>query len=56
VVVDGQAAGEITPNDRIVIRKAAVKFQLVKVPGHSYYQTLHDKLHWGTLPSYRGEP
>jgi len=26
------------------------------VPGHSYYQTLHDKLRWGTPPSYRGEP
>jgi NAD+ kinase len=56
VVVDGQATAEITPSDRLVIRKAAVKFQLVKVPGHSYYQTLHDKLRWGTPPTYRGEP
>ncbi len=56
VVVDGQATAEITPGDRIVIRKAAVTFQLVKVPGHSYYQTLHDKLRWGTPPGYRGEP
>ena len=56
VVVDGQATAEIAPSDRIVVHKAAVKFQLVKVPGHSYYQTLHDKLRWGTLPSYRGEP
>ncbi len=55
VVVDGQATAEIAPSDRVVIRKSAVKFKLVKVPGHSYYQTLHDKLRWGTLPSYRGE-
>jgi NAD+ kinase len=41
---------------RIVIRKAPVTFQLVKVPGHSYYQTLRDKLRWGTSPSYRSEP
>lgn len=56
VVVDGQATAEITSSDRIVIRKAAVTFQLVKVPGHSYYQTLRDKLHWATPPSYRDEP
>ncbi|MBI2804437.1 MAG: NAD(+)/NADH kinase [Planctomycetes bacterium] len=56
VVVDGQTAAEVTAADRIVIRKAPVTFQLVKVPGHTYYQTLRDKLRWGTTPSYRGEP
>jgi NAD+ kinase len=56
VVVDGQAVAEVTMEQRIVIRKAPVTFQLVKVPGHSYYQTLRDKLRWGTAPSYRGEP
>jgi NAD+ kinase len=56
VVVDGQAAAQVAMRHRIVIRKAPVTFQLVKVPGHSYYQTLHDKLRWGTSPSYRSEP
>lgn len=56
VVVDGQTVVQITPQHRIVIRKAPVSFQLVKVAGHSYYQTLRDKLHWGTPPNYRGEP
>ncbi len=56
VVVDGQAAAQVAMRHRIVIRKAPVTFQLVKVPGHSYYQTLRDKLRWGTSPSYRGEP
>lgn len=56
VVVDGQAAIELTARQRIVIRKAPVRFRLVKVPGHSYYQTLRDKLRWGTPPTYRGEP
>jgi NAD+ kinase len=52
VVVDGQAAAQITPTQRIVIRKAAVTFQLVKVPGRTYYQTLREKLRWGTPPGY----
>ena len=52
VVVDGQAAADVTPRHRIVIRKAPVTFRLVKVPGHSYYQTLRDKLRWGTPPNY----
>lgn len=56
VAVDGQAAGQITTSHRVLLRKAPVTFQLVKVPGHSYYQTLRDKLRWGTPPSYRGEP
>lgn len=56
VVVDGQTAGLITTKHRILVRKAPVAFRLVKVPGHSYYQTLRDKLRWGTPPSYRSEP
>lgn len=52
VVVDGQAVKEITPKQRIVIRKAPVTFQLVKVPGRTYYQTLREKLRWGTPPEY----
>ena len=52
VVVDGQAIEQITPAHRVVIRKAPVAFQLVKVPGHTYYRTLRDKLHWGTPPTY----
>lgn len=56
VVVDGQTASQVTTKQRILIRKAPVLFRLVKVPGHSYYQTLRDKLRWGTPPGYRGEP
>lgn len=56
VVVDGQASAELSERHRIVIRRAPVSFSLVKVPGRSYYQTLHDKLRWGTAPNYRGEP
>ena len=56
VVIDGQVAANLTLEHRLHIRKAPVTFQLVKVPGHTYYQTLHDKLRWGTTPRYGGEP
>jgi NAD+ kinase len=56
VVVDGQETARLTDGHRIVVRRAPVTFGLVKVPGRSFYQTLRDKLHWGTTPAYRGEP
>ena len=56
VIVDGQQVAEVGRAHRIVIRRAPVTFQLVKVPGKSYYQTLRDKLRWGTPPGYRVEP
>src|SRR5436853_6311972 len=48
LAIDGQAIMEITRQEHVVVRKAPVTFQLVKVPGHTYYQTLRDKLNWGT--------
>jgi NAD+ kinase len=56
VIVDGQESVTLREGERVVIRKAPVAFQLVKVPGRSFYQTLRDKLRWGTPPGYRGEP
>ena len=56
VVVDGQTSADMTDEHRIVIRRAPVTFGLVKVPGRSFYQTLRDKLRFGTAPSDRGEP
>jgi NAD+ kinase len=44
------------PEQRVIVRKAPVEFGLVKVPGHSYYQTLRNKLRWGTGPHFRNEP
>jgi NAD+ kinase len=56
LVVDGrQEVLPVTEHHRITVRRAPVSFRLVKVPGHSYYQTLRDKLRWGTQPSYRAE-
>jgi NAD+ kinase len=56
LVVDGQDCGPLQPGDKVVVRKASVSFRLVKVPGKSYYQTLREKLRWGTMPNYRTEP
>jgi NAD+ kinase len=53
VIVDGQVNLPITADHRVKVRRAPVCFSLVKVPGRSYYQTLRDKLRWGTTPNYR---
>jgi NAD+ kinase len=56
LVVDGHVNVPLTPEHRITVRRAPVAFQLIKVIGHSYYQTLRDKLRWGEPPNYRSEP
>jgi NAD+ kinase len=55
-IIDGQEIIPLSIDHRVTIRKAPVTFGLVKVPGRSYYQTLRDKLRWGTPPLYRNEP
>lgn len=56
LIIDGQFALALTPDHQVVMRQAPVRFELVKVAGRSYYQTLRDKLRWGTPPNYRNEP
>jgi NAD+ kinase len=56
LIIDGQESIPMTTSDRITVRRAPVSFGLVKVPGRTYYQTLRDKLRWGTSPNYRTEP
>src|SRR5262245_2556149 len=53
LIVDGQDTIELRQGARVTVRQAPVSFSLVKVAGHSYYRTLHDKLNWGTAPNYR---
>ena len=53
LVIDGQIRLPLASGDRIDVRKAAVSFQMAKVPGHSDYATLHRKLGWGGQPQYR---
>lgn len=56
VVVDGQDCGPLGSGEAVTVRRAPVAFRLVKVPGKTYYQTLREKLRWGTMPNYRHEP
>jgi NAD+ kinase len=56
LIVDGQETVPVDAGQRVVVRRAPVTFQLVKVPGRSFFQALRGKLHWGTTPGYRGEP
>jgi NAD+ kinase len=56
VVVDGQDIIPLTTRHQVTVRRAPIVFGLVKVTGHSYYQTLRDKLRWGAGPNYRSEP
>ncbi|MBX3441885.1 MAG: NAD(+)/NADH kinase [Planctomyces sp.] len=53
LVIDGQIRTPVSRGDRIVIRRAPVMFQLVRLPGHSYYAALHRKLGWGGQPRYQ---
>ena len=55
VIVDGQEAIPLTNHHRVLLRRAPVSFQLVKVPGRNFFQTLRDKLHWGAGPAFRSE-
>ena len=47
IVVDGRELCRLTSDDVVRIEKAAPSFQLVEVPGRSYYRTLREKLGWG---------
>jgi NAD+ kinase len=46
VVVDGQTVHQLLAGDRVIVQRAAPRFQLIEVPGHSYYRTLREKLGW----------
>jgi NAD+ kinase len=54
LVVDGQIKRPLATGDRVEVRRAGVTFQLARLPGHSYYDTLHRKLSWGGGPNYEG--
>ncbi|MEG2947438.1 MAG: hypothetical protein RR837_11980, partial [Bacteroidales bacterium] len=46
VAVDGNSYTLTTAN-RLRIKKAPYQIRVVKRPGHTFYQTLRDKLMWG---------
>ncbi|HEX6983893.1 MAG TPA: NAD(+)/NADH kinase [Planctomycetaceae bacterium] len=54
-VIDGQIRFPLRSGDEVEVRRAEETFQLVKLPGHSYYAMLHRKLGWSGQPRYRRE-
>lgn len=44
--VDGRDILSVDPDCRIEVRKAAHRFQLLRLPGRSFYEALRQKLHW----------
>ncbi|MDA0831784.1 MAG: NAD(+)/NADH kinase [Planctomycetota bacterium] len=54
LVIDGQTQLAVHADDTIEIHKAPVHCLLARLPGHSYYTTLHRKLGWGGHVQGRG--
>jgi len=50
LVVDGQMQVALTEGDRVAVRRGKSPFPMVRLPGHSFYRTLRDKLGWGASP------
>ena len=53
LIIDGQLHVPLESGDTIEVTRAPVSFRLVKLPGMSFYSTLHRKLGWGGQPNYR---
>lgn len=52
LVIDGQIKLPLHSRDAITIKRSPISFQMARLPGHSYYGTLHRKLGWGGQPRY----
>lgn len=52
LVVDGQIQIPLATGDRVSIRRGNTPFPMVRLPGHSFYRTLRDKLAWGANPPF----
>lgn len=51
LIVDGQVQIPLQAGDRVVIHRGRTPFPMVRLPGHSFYRTLRDKLGWGAFPA-----
>jgi NAD+ kinase len=47
IVADGRVVCKAEPGDRVRVERSEARFQLAALPGHSYYNTLREKLGWG---------
>jgi NAD+ kinase len=47
VTFDGQTTFTLEPNDHVFVRRATTPIELIHPAGHSHYDVLREKLHWG---------
>ena len=50
LVIDGQVQLPVSSGDRVIVRRGIAPFPMIRLPGHSFYRTLRDKLGWGAAP------
>ena len=50
LTADGQEGGPVGHLDRVVVRMGAVRIPLVRLPEHSFFATLRQKLNWAARP------
>jgi NAD+ kinase len=50
LVIDGQVQVPLRCGDRVAVRRGRTPFPMIRLPGHSFYRTLRDKLGWGSIP------
>ena len=53
LVLDGQSTWTLNAGDRIRIRQAARRLRLIHNPDGRFWETVSNKMRWGTGPSYR---
>ena len=51
-IIDGQEPHPLRTTDRVIIRRYAHDFLLVRNPRHGRWHNLTTKLHWGQSPNY----
>lgn len=49
LTIDGQVGSELSPGDRVIVRKSDQPVRLVRLPGQSFHSLLRRKLKWGDV-------
>lgn len=47
LTIDGHEGGHLGYQDAVVVKRSDVNVRLVRMPGHSFYGSLREKLKWG---------
>ncbi len=55
LVIDGQVQIPLNYGDRVAVRRCTSAFPMVRLPGQNFYNTLRDKLGWGSSPPGKRE-